>query len=92
MYDTHAKSRTDSLLKSSRQWLSFGSFFTGLAVVELDPSTGKLKSGATPVRIAQRPAVANNPIEAPAIVKNGNFYYLFSRQGPGFTRASVPLF
>jgi arabinan endo-1,5-alpha-L-arabinosidase len=61
----------------SRQWLSYGSFFGGIAIIELDPSTGKAKSGAKSIGIASRPNVANNPLEAPAIVKNGNYWYLF---------------
>ncbi|KAH7114972.1 glycosyl hydrolase [Dactylonectria estremocensis] len=56
-------------------WLSFGSFWGGLKLIELDPSTGKRK-GTDMTSIAARP---NNggELEAPFITKRGNYYYLW---------------
>ncbi|KAK2931910.1 Glycosyl hydrolase, five-bladed beta-propellor domain superfamily [Fusarium oxysporum f. sp. vasinfectum] len=56
-------------------WLSFGSFWGGLKLIELDPSTGKRK-GTDMTSIAARP---NNggELEAPFITKCGNYYYLW---------------
>lgn len=60
-----------------RHWLSFGSFWTGLKLIELDPSTGKPKDAkAEPKSIARR----HNPgaIEAPFIISRDGYYYLFA--------------
>ncbi|CAG7565348.1 unnamed protein product [Fusarium equiseti] len=58
-------------------WLSFGSFWSGLKLVELSPSTGKPINKSNIISIAARP---NNggAIEAPYITKHGNYYYLWS--------------
>ncbi|HEX8415442.1 MAG TPA: arabinan endo-1,5-alpha-L-arabinosidase [Sphingomicrobium sp.] len=60
-----------------RQWLTFGSFWTGLKLIQLDPATGKRLSGDTEVRaLARRP----NPdaIEAPFLIAHGGYHYLFA--------------
>lgn len=60
-----------------RHWLSFGSFWSGLKIIELDPATGKLKkANALPRSIAGR----KDPgaIEAPVIIRKGEYYYLFA--------------
>uniref|UniRef100_A0A915ED06 Endo-1,5-alpha-L-arabinanase A n=1 Tax=Ditylenchus dipsaci TaxID=166011 RepID=A0A915ED06_9BILA len=56
---------------SGKWWLQFGSFYAGIYQVELSPSTGKVKSGATPKRIASRPASDSpaNAIEAPHLTE-----------------------
>ncbi|MFD7654254.1 arabinan endo-1,5-alpha-L-arabinosidase [Actinosynnema sp. NPDC059797] len=56
-----------------RWWLSFGSFWSGIKMVALNPSTGK-RSDSTIRSIASR---NGGPIEAPTIVKRGNYYYLY---------------
>jgi len=64
-----------------RQWLSFGSFWSGLKLVELDPKTGKpLHPAAAPIAIAHRPAPAGAPapVEAPFIIRHGGAYWLFA--------------
>jgi arabinan endo-1,5-alpha-L-arabinosidase len=64
-----------------RNWLTFGSFWTGIKLVELDPKTGKpLHPDAKPLSIARRPAPvgAPAPIEAPFIVQHGGAYWLFA--------------
>ncbi len=61
-----------------RAWLSFGSFWTGIKLIELDPATGMpLKNPPDFVALASRPGVEYNPIEAPFIYKHGEYYYLF---------------
>lgn len=57
-----------------RRWLSFGSFWSGLQLVELDPATGKPKKGAKIRRIAGRGKPG--AIEAPFIFRRGGWYYL----------------
>ncbi|KAF8708255.1 Glycosyl hydrolases family 43, partial [Rhizoctonia solani] len=57
-------------------WLSFGSFWTGIKLVQLGSSTGK-PSSSTIYSIAKRTA-GGGAVEAPIIVKNGSYYYLFT--------------
>lgn len=56
-----------------RWWLSFGSFWSGIKLVQLNPSTGK-RSDSTIRSVAGR---GGGAIEAPTIVKHGSHYYLF---------------
>ncbi|MGI5152690.1 family 43 glycosylhydrolase [Plantactinospora sp. CA-294935] len=56
-----------------RWWLAFGSFWSGLKLVALDPATGK-RSDSTIRSIAGRNGGA---IEAPTLVKRGSYYYLY---------------
>ncbi|MCG5219461.1 arabinan endo-1,5-alpha-L-arabinosidase [Streptosporangium sp. KLBMP 9127] len=58
-----------------RWWLSFGSFWTGIKLIQLDPATGKRLDG-TMRGIAQRTG-GSTAIEAPFIVKRGSYYYQF---------------
>jgi len=56
-----------------RWWLSLGSFWSGIKMIALNPSTG-LRADSTVRSIAGRNGGA---IEAPNIVKRGSYYYLF---------------
>ena len=60
-----------------RHWMSFGSFWTGIQLIELDPKTGK----AHPERKEIRRIAWNESIEAPAILKHGRGYFLFVNWG-----------
>lgn len=60
-----------------RVWLTYGSFSAGLGIVELDPVTGLKKAGATTVVIA---GGGGSAWEAPYLVKEGNYYYLFANR------------
>ncbi|KAF8756523.1 Glycosyl hydrolases family 43 [Rhizoctonia solani] len=53
-------------------WLTFGSYWSGIKL----PSTGK-PSSSTVYSIAKRTA-GGGAVEAPILVKNGNYYYLFT--------------
>ena len=58
---------------SGELWMSFGSFWTGLKLLQLDPATGKrLDSDKTLYSIAKYRA-----IEAPHIYYHNGYYYLF---------------
>ncbi|KRA75050.1 ABC transporter substrate-binding protein [Caulobacter sp. Root656] len=59
-----------------RVWMSFGSFWSGLKLVEIDPSTGKPRPGAALAAIAARPRPS--AIEAPCIVERDGWFYLFA--------------
>ena len=63
-----------------RHWLSFGSFWSGLRMVEIEPATGKPLEGASPVTLASRPVPEGAPgaVEAPFIIRHGAYYYLFA--------------
>ncbi len=59
-------------------YLSFGSFWSGIRMVELDPTTGKrLAPDAAPLALAAHPQDRANAIEAPFIHYRDGYYYLF---------------
>jgi arabinan endo-1,5-alpha-L-arabinosidase len=64
---------------AGRWWLTFGSFWSGIAQLPLDPRTGK-PSAATPQPrvIASRPDHPTHAVEAPSLVAHGGWYYLFA--------------
>ena len=53
-------------------WLSFGSYWTGIKMIRLDPGTGQ-RSGGELHALATR----GGGIEAPTIIRRDGFYYLF---------------
>jgi arabinan endo-1,5-alpha-L-arabinosidase len=56
-------------------WLALGSFWDGIKMERLDPSTGKLSTVDTTLHaLASR---GGGPIEAPSIVYRDGYYYLF---------------
>ena len=58
-----------------RAWLSFGSYWDGIKLRELDPVSGKLKpDAATLYGLASRHGAA---IEASSIIEHAGHYYLF---------------
>ncbi len=63
--------------RDGRLWMAFGSFWSGIKLVELDPATGKRKFPDAPVEgLAFREA-----IEAPCLHRRGDQYYLFVNWG-----------
>ncbi|WP_399096155.1 arabinan endo-1,5-alpha-L-arabinosidase [Streptomyces sp. BBFR2] len=59
-------------------WLSFGSWWTGIKLIRLDPSTGKPHPTDTARHsLASRPT-GTKAVEAPYLVKRGGRYYLFA--------------
>lgn len=62
--------------KDGKWWLSFGSFWSGLKIVQLSAQTGK-PANSNLVSIAARP---NNggAVEAPYIVYRNGYYYLWA--------------
>jgi arabinan endo-1,5-alpha-L-arabinosidase len=53
----------------------FGSFWSGLKLLEADPKTGKPRPGAEVRSVAARPG--STALEAPFLMRRGEFYYLF---------------
>lgn len=61
---------------SGNWWLAFGSFFNGINMVQLDPSTGKpLGANPTCYSLAQRTGTA---IEGSTVYLHAGMYYLFA--------------
>jgi arabinan endo-1,5-alpha-L-arabinosidase len=58
-------------------WLTFGSFWTGIKLIRLDPATGKRSTSDTAVRALAQRTTASGAVEAPFIYRHGGFYYLF---------------
>lgn len=62
--------------EQGRWWLSFGSFWTGIKLIQLDQDTGLRSSTDRTVHsLAARPG--STAIEAPVIFRHGGYYYLF---------------
>lgn len=61
-------------------WLAFGSYWTGIQMVQLEWPTGKRSADKTRHKIADR-KVSPNSIEAPYIVPHDGKYYLFTSWG-----------
>jgi arabinan endo-1,5-alpha-L-arabinosidase len=63
--------------RSGGLWMAYGSFWSGIKLVQLDPATGLCVSPGVPPR-----ALAwNQTIEAPALYQRGRWYYLFVNWG-----------
>lgn len=60
-----------------REWMVFGSFWSGIKLVELDPAIGK-PAGSSPTiyALAERPSP--DAEEAPVLVHHGSYFYLFA--------------
>lgn len=64
-----------------RIWMVFGSYWTGIKLVELDRESGLCKvPGSPPISLAAAPSPATD-IEAAYIHPHGGWYYLFVNRG-----------
>jgi arabinan endo-1,5-alpha-L-arabinosidase len=62
--------------KEGQPWLTFGSFWSGIKLVKLDPETGKRSEGDVGLHsIASR--TSPGAVEAPFIIYREPYYYLF---------------
>jgi arabinan endo-1,5-alpha-L-arabinosidase len=65
---------------SGGKWLAFGSFWSGIKLIQLDPATGRPASASPQVTaLAQQPAP--DPLEGAGITYHDGYYYLFAAQG-----------
>lgn len=62
---------------SNNVWLTYGSFFGGIRILQLDATTGKPLNGANATQFA----VANGGVEAAYVKLRGGYYYLFVNRG-----------
>jgi arabinan endo-1,5-alpha-L-arabinosidase len=66
-----------SLDGAGNPWMVFGSYWTGIYVVQLDPVTGlRISLNSPTYRVAY-----NSSIEASCILRRGSYYYLFVNWG-----------
>jgi arabinan endo-1,5-alpha-L-arabinosidase len=63
--------------RDGHNWLAFGSFWTGLKILPLDPVTGKPPQGAARRDLARRPDKPD-AIEGVFIISRDGHYYLFA--------------
>ncbi|MBN1518148.1 arabinan endo-1,5-alpha-L-arabinosidase [Candidatus Sumerlaeota bacterium] len=63
--------------EDGRLWMIFGSYWSGIKLVELDPQTGKRLDPPGPVIALAAAPERNNAIEAPYLYQRGEYYYLF---------------
>jgi arabinan endo-1,5-alpha-L-arabinosidase len=65
---------------SGTKWLAFGSFWSGIKLLQLDAATGKPASSSPDITsLAQQPAP--DPLEGATITSHGGYYYLFASLG-----------
>ena len=67
--------------RDGRSWLAFGSFWSGLKLLELNPATGKPASAKPHLySLAARPTPEGglDTIEAAFLIERGGYYYLFA--------------
>ena len=67
--------------RDGKHWMIFGSFWGGIKMIQIDPKTGKPRSGDTKLySLAHRPAPEHGPdaIEAPFMIERQGWYYLFA--------------
>ncbi|MCR5378947.1 MAG: family 43 glycosylhydrolase [Fibrobacter sp.] len=56
-------------------WMAFGSWGTGIHILELDETTGKVKNGAKMQNIANR---GGSGVEGASLIEHDGYYYLFT--------------
>jgi hypothetical protein len=67
---------------SSNLWMSFGSFWTGIKLVQLNATTGKLSTTNQMLySLATDDAASGDPIEGSYLYRYSNYYYLFVNWG-----------
>jgi arabinan endo-1,5-alpha-L-arabinosidase len=63
-------------------WLSFGSFWSGIKLIQLNPATGlPLGNSGVIYSIAQHIVGKDKSIEASCLTRHGDYYYLFADWG-----------
>ncbi|GAA2499683.1 arabinan endo-1,5-alpha-L-arabinosidase [Winogradskya humida] len=60
---------------SGEWWMTFGSFWSGIKMIKINPSSGK-RADTTIRSIAER-FTTDKAIEAPYVYEHGGYYYLF---------------
>ncbi len=63
--------------QKGRHWMVFGSYWSGLYMLELNPTTGLKLDSAKPIHVASNTGERGNPLEAPYLCYHDGYYYLF---------------
>lgn len=66
---------------NGRWWLFFGSWWTGIKAVRLDPKTGRPRPGAEIIPVAARKPGDQPSIEAAYVIQRDGLWYLFVSWG-----------
>jgi hypothetical protein len=66
---------------SSNLWMTFGSFWGGIYLIQLNPATGKASTANKNVYNLAADSASGDPIEASYLYYHGNYYYLFVNWG-----------
>jgi arabinan endo-1,5-alpha-L-arabinosidase len=61
--------------KEGQPWLVFGSFWSGIKMIKVDPSTLKPAAGEELISLAAKPGT--DAVEGAFITRRGDYYYLF---------------
>lgn len=71
------------LVDGSRVWMSWGSYSSGIMVTELDPASGKPLTGSVGTMVANNSGTRGwgSTLEASALLKQNDAYYLFVNAG-----------
>lgn len=64
--------------RAGRWWLVFGSFWSGIKMIQIDPRTGKRLATNPALYSVARRTSDDLGIEAPYILRHGGYYYLFT--------------
>jgi arabinan endo-1,5-alpha-L-arabinosidase len=68
--------------EDGKLWLSFGSFWSGIKLIQLDPATGLRLTNDPPIySLAQHSVGKDKSIEASCLTRHGDYYYLFADWG-----------
>ncbi|MEU2720940.1 arabinan endo-1,5-alpha-L-arabinosidase [Streptomyces smyrnaeus] len=59
-------------------WLAFGSHWSGIKMIRLDPRTGKQREGDTTRHSLASRSTGARAVEGPTVVKRNGYYYLFA--------------
>lgn len=60
-----------------RVWLTYGSFWTGIKQVQIDPASGAVAQGVRRMDLAYRPDSPDHAEEGSSLIQHGRYYYLF---------------
>jgi arabinan endo-1,5-alpha-L-arabinosidase len=77
--------------KTGSYYMTFGSYWDGIYLVEMNSAATQVASGATYTNLAYAPS-GNHALEGSNMYYRDNYYYLFTSAGQGgsFTAGSLP--
>lgn len=67
--------------EAGKLWLIFGSYWSGIKAVELDPKTGTRVAADSPLHSLAAAKAPSTAIEASYVYRHGEFFYLFVNWG-----------